>query len=65
MLVRMWIKKKNPHALSVGMEIGVATLENSMEIPQTIKKEITYDPVIPLLLFTQRKLIHYYIHYIQ
>ena len=32
-LVRMWINK-NSHALLVGMQTGVATVENSMEIPQ-------------------------------
>ena len=35
-LVRMW-RKKIPFALLVGMQIGVATVESSMEIPQKIK----------------------------
>ena len=32
MLERVW-KKGNPLALSVGMQIGTVTMENSMEIP--------------------------------
>ena len=33
----------------VGMQIGEATVESSMEIPQKIKNESTFDPAIPLL----------------
>ena len=36
MLVRMW-RKGNPFALLVGMQIGAATVENSMELPKKIK----------------------------
>ena len=36
MLERMWINR-NPLALLVGMQIGAATLENSLEVPQKIK----------------------------
>ena len=36
MLVRMW-RKGNPFALLVGMQTGVTTGENSMEMPQKIK----------------------------
>ena len=36
MLVRMW-RKRNPHVLLVGMSIGTATVENSMEVPQKNK----------------------------
>ena len=32
----MW-RKGNPSALLVGMQIGAATVENSMEFPQEIK----------------------------
>ena len=39
-LVRMW-RKGNPCALLVGMEIGAATVENSMKIPQKIKNRTT------------------------
>ena len=35
MLERMW-RNRNPLALLVGMQIGVATLENSVEVPQKI-----------------------------
>ena len=50
----MW-RKGNPSALLVGMQIGAATAESSKEIPQknyngiALKKELPYDPVIPLL----------------
>ena len=33
MLVRMW-RNGSPLALLVGMQIGAATLENSVEVPQ-------------------------------
>ena len=45
-LVRMW-RKGNPSTLSVGTQIGAATMENSMEVSQKIK--IPNDPEIPLL----------------
>ena len=48
----MWARmqrKKNPFALLVGMQIGAATLENSMEGPQKIKIELPYNPAIALL----------------
>ena len=34
-LVRMW-RKGNPHALLMGMQIGVAIVENSIEFPKSI-----------------------------
>ena len=34
------VRKENPFALLVGMEICAATVENSMEIPQIIKNEL-------------------------
>ena len=43
----MWRKRKTC-ALLVGMQIGAATVENGMEVPQKLKIEIPYDPVIPL-----------------
>ena len=33
----------------MGMQAGAATLENSMEVPQKLKTELPYDPVIALL----------------
>ena len=44
----MW-RKGNPRALLVGMQIGAATMENSMEVPKKFKIELPYDPAIPLL----------------
>ena len=40
MLVRMQ-RKGNPLILLVGMQTGAATLENSMEVPQKVKKITT------------------------
>ena len=48
MLVRMQ-RKRISFALLVGMQAGVATLENSVEAPQKIKIELPYDPAIALL----------------
>ena len=31
------------------MSVGVATVENSLEVPQKLKRELSYDPSIPLL----------------
>jgi hypothetical protein len=33
----------------VGMQISTTTVENSMEIPQKLKIELLFDPVMPLL----------------
>ena len=43
MLARIW-KNGNPLALLVGMQIGAATLENSVEVPQKIKNRSTLGP---------------------
>ena len=44
----MW-RKGNPLTLLVGMQVGAATLENSVEISQEIKNRASYDPAIALL----------------
>ena len=44
----MW-KKGNPNVLFVGMQAGVATVENSMEFLKKLKIKLPFDPVIPLL----------------
>ena len=55
MLVRMW-RKGNPHAQLVGMWIGAATTENSMEVSQNLKIELLYDPAILLLdIYLEKK----------
>ena len=38
------MEKKNPSALLVGVQIGAATVENSMEIPQKIKNGTALGP---------------------
>ena len=48
MLERVWRKGKPP-TLLVGMKIGTATTENSMEVLKKLKEELPYDPAIPLL----------------
>ena len=35
------MEKGDPPTLSVGMEIGAATMENSTEIPQKTKNRVT------------------------
>ena len=44
----MW-RKGNPSALLGGMQTGAATVENSVEFPQTLKIELPFDPALPLL----------------
>ena len=39
-LVRTW-RKRNPHTLLVGMQTGLATVEDSTEVPQKIQNKIT------------------------
>ena len=46
MLGRMW-RKGNPSTLLVGMYIGAATVENSMEALKKLKIELPWDPAIP------------------
>ena len=56
----MW-RKRNSWALLVEMQTGAATVENGMEVLQTIKTELPYDPVISLLVGTQRKQKHQFV----
>ena len=42
----MW-EKGNPFKLMVGMQIGTATVESSMEIPQKIKNGSAFQPSDP------------------
>jgi len=48
MLGRMQ-KKGNSLTLLVGMQTGAATLENSMDVPQILKRETPYNLAIALL----------------
>ena len=48
MLATMW-GKWGPFALLVGMKIGAATVESSMEILQILKTNLPFDPAITLL----------------
>ena len=48
-------EKMGPCALLVGLQMGAATVENSMEVPQELKLELSYDPAIPLLGFYLKK----------
>ena len=43
------VEKGTLDALLVGMQIGTATVESSMELPQKLKMELPYDPAIPLV----------------
>ena len=44
----MW-RKWNACVLLVRLYIGLATMENNMEVPEKIKTELPYDPAIPPL----------------
>ena len=48
MLVRMW-RKRNPLTLLVGMHAGIASLENSMKVPQEVKNRASHVPAIAIL----------------
>ena len=39
----MW-RKRNPPTLLVGMEVGTATIEKCVEVPQKTKNRITSNP---------------------
>ena len=57
MLERVW-KEGDPPTLLVGMQIGSATMENSMEVPWKVL-ELPYDPAIPLLgLYPEKSMVH-------
>ena len=43
------VEKGHSRALLVGMQLGAATVENSIEVPQKLKMEPPYGPAIPLL----------------
>lgn len=53
-LGRMW-RKGTPPALPVGMQIGAASGEISMEEPQKLKGEVPYNLAIPLLCLYPKK----------
>ena len=46
MLTKMW-RKGNPFALLVEMQIGTATVESSMRLPQKIKNGSAFWPSNP------------------
>jgi len=50
------MEKREPFALLVGMQTGGAIVANSMEVPQKLKIELLYHPVIPLLSIYPRKM---------
>ena len=54
MMERMWREGNSP-TLLVGMQAGAASMENSMEVPQKTKKEITKWPRNPTPGHTSRQ----------
>ena len=48
MLARMWRKGKS-FTMLVGIQIGAATVKNSMQVSQKTKIALPYDPAIPFL----------------
>ena len=65
------INVEKHHALLVGLQIGIATVENGMEVPQKLKIELLYDTVILLLgiylkkgkMLIQKRYTHPYAHW--
>ena len=55
MLERVW-RKGNPLTVLVGMYIGTATMENSMEVPQKTKNRLPSDPAVLSLVYIWKKL---------
>jgi len=49
------VEKKEPLALSVGMQTDTTTVENSTEVPHKLKIELPSDPAIALLGIYQKK----------
>ena len=50
------MRRRDPHALLVGMQISRVTMENTMEFPQNLKVELLYDPANPLLHIYLKKM---------
>ena len=48
-------ENRNTFALLMGRQIGAATVENSIEIPQKLKMGLSFDPAISLLGIYPRK----------
>ena len=65
MLERVWRKRNSPSLLA-GMQMGLSTMENSVEVPQKIKYRTPNDPAIPLLdIYTNynwKRYMHPYVH---
>ena len=55
MMARKWIKG-NPSTLMVELEIGIATKENNVGVPQKLKTELPYALAIPLLCIYTRNM---------
>ena len=53
-LIKMWTKG-NPCALLIEVHVGTAAMENSMDIPQSIKNRMTYDPAIQQCVQRKKK----------
>jgi len=47
-LVRMW-RKENHFVLLMRVQIGAATMGNSMKVPEKLKIELAYDLAVPNL----------------
>ena len=53
-LIKMWTKG-SPCALLIEVHTGTAAVENSMDIPQSIKNRMTYDPAIQQCVQRKKK----------
>ena len=50
------MRRRDPHALLVGMQISRVAMENTMEFPQNLKVELLYDLANPLLHIYLKKM---------
>jgi hypothetical protein len=60
MLPRMW-RKENVYTLLVGLQIGEAITEKSIDAPKQIKNRTTYDPSNLSVFIPPKKWNHYQI----
>ena len=62
-LIKMWTKG-SPCALLIEVHTGTAAVENSMDIPQSIKNRMTYDPAIQQCVQRKKKnrILKRYLH---
>ena len=55
---KCWRGCEEKGTLLVWIQIGMANVKNSMEVPQKTKNRVTYDPAIPLLgIYSEKNMV--------